>query len=120
MKYIKKNWFIILLILVTILRFLISFKLPNFYIVNLQYDDKLMINLSRSIMKGEYLGRYNNFTLIKGIVFPLILSFTTLLHLNFSLFLTILYILSCIYFTLSLEDEQLAAAIVTPALIRIG
>lgn len=103
MKYIKKNWFIILIIIVTILRFLISFKLPNFYIVNLQYDDKLMINLSRSIMKGEYLGRYNNFTLIKGIVFPLILSFTTLLHLNFSLFLTILYILSCIYFTLSLE-----------------
>ena len=92
MKYIKKNWFILLIILVTILRFLMSFKLPNFYIVNLQYDDKLMVNLSRSIMRREYLGRYDNFTLIKGIVFPLIMSFTTLLHFNFSTFLTIIYI----------------------------
>ena len=104
MKYIKKNWFIILIIVITLLRFLMSFKLPNFYIVNLQYDDKLMINLFRSIMKGEYLGRYNNFTLIKGIVFPFVMSFAKIFGINFSAFLTILYILSCIYFTSSLGD----------------
>lgn len=104
MKFINKHWLIILFILITIIRFIISFNLPSFYINNLKYDDKLMINLLDSLLRGNYLGEYCSFTLIKGTIFPLLMYYSTILHLSYSSFFTLIYILSCIYFISSIKE----------------
>ena len=104
MKYIKKHWYIIVVLLLVIVRFLISYKLPNFYIHGMAYDDNLMISQFKSIVNGDYLGNYNNTTLIKGFVYPYVLALSDILKINFNTFLTILYILSCIYFVKSLKN----------------
>lgn len=99
--FIKKHWFIILIIIISLIRFFFSCNLPSFYITNLKYDDKLMINQMISITNGEYLGNYSNVTLVKGVIFPLLLSLIRLAKTSYSVIFTLLYILSSLYFTLS-------------------
>ena len=104
MKFIKKKWFIFFIIILTIIRFLISYKLPIFYINNLGYDDDLMIRELESLLSGNYLGTYNNLILTKGIIYPLFMAITKLCSLNYNIILTIFYILSCVFFSKSLEN----------------
>jgi len=94
----SKNKFLIILCIITLIRFLISFNSPSLYISNLIYDDKLMVTQMTNILSGQYLGVYDDFSLIKGIVFPLLLSFCKNIHVTYSIMFTILYILSVIYF----------------------
>ena len=101
MKKYKKM--IIIVSIITLIKFLITYKLPSFYISNLVYDDGLMIHQLTSLLNENYLGNYTSFTLIKGIIFPLFLFLTKSIHLSYSSMLSILYILSCMYFTKSLD-----------------
>ena len=94
----KKAIFILIFAVITLIRFLISFNLKSLYISNLNYDDKIMTDQMTSLLSGKYLGEYNEFTLIKGIMFPLLLAFTRTIHLSYSTMFTTLYILSAIYF----------------------
>lgn len=103
MSYKKKN-LIYLLIIISLLRFLISYDLPSFYMGNLRYDDKLMIKQMNALVSGNYLGVYNDYTFIKGIVFPLLLSFLKLTKISYSVFFTVLYIAACIFFTKCLSS----------------
>ena len=100
-KFINKYWFIIAIVLIGIIRFFFSCNLPSFYITNLKFDDKLMINYMINIYKGDYLGIYNMYTLIKGIIFPLLLVFVRFSKISYSYLFTIINILSILYFTLS-------------------
>ena len=72
--------FLIIFIVITLIRFLISFNLKSFYISNLSYDDRLMINQLTNLINGQYLGVYDDFTLIKGIVFPYLLFICKTIH----------------------------------------
>lgn len=103
MKYLKKYWLLILLIILTIIRFLMSYNLPTFYIKNLGLDDYLMINLANNISTGNYLGNYSNLTLVKGFIFPIFLSISKYLNISYATSLTILYIFACLFFTNSLK-----------------
>ena len=96
----KKNKyiFIISILVIALIRFLISYNLSSLYISNLSYDDKLMVNQMTSLMNGEYLGEYNDVTLIKGIVFPLVLNFCRMINISYSTLFTILYIFAVTYF----------------------
>ena len=71
-KSINKNWFILLITIVALARILLSYNLSNFYINNLRYDDKLMINQSNSLNEGNYLGEYSDLTLVKGIIYIMV------------------------------------------------
>ena len=104
MKYIKKYWFIIVIIGLCIVRFLISYKLPSYILSNLTFDDLLVTRQLLSLIKGNYLGDYSVYTLVKGIIYPLILYYARLLKISYSALLTILYILSCIYFLTALRN----------------
>ena len=103
MKYIKKYWLQITIILLTIIRFLMSYNLPTFYFKNLAFDDYLMIELSNNLSNGTYLGQYYNLILTKGFIFPIILSISRFINLSYSTILTILYISSCLFFTNSMK-----------------
>lgn len=103
MKFIKKYWIIILIVVLCIIRFLISYKLPSFYLRNLGYDDMLMINKVKALKAGEYLGIYSSKTLIKGIIYPIFLLLTQKINTTYSIVLTVLYILATVYFVYSLK-----------------
>ena len=100
-KFIKKYWFIILIVILSIIRFLMSYRLPSYIIQNLKYDDHLVFTQTNNLFKGNYLGIYSKYTLVKGIIFPLILTLIKYLKLTYSIGLTIIYILCTLYFTLS-------------------
>ena len=103
-SFIKKHWFILTIIFVCIIRFLFTYKLPSFYLTNLNYDDELTVNQLLSLLSKNYLGDYSCRTLIKGPVFPILLFLIRLYNFNYSTIFTILYILVTIYFVYSLKD----------------
>ena len=103
MKYIKKYKFIIIIIVITLIRFLMSYNLPSLYFINLTYDDMLMINQTNSLLTGNYLGNYASLTLVKGIFYPLFFMIIRFFNFNYSGVLTIFYIISCIFFVNSLK-----------------
>lgn len=102
-KFINKNWFILLITIVALARILLSCNLPSFYINNLRYDDKLMINQSNSLNEGNYLGEYSDLTLVKGIIYPMFLHISNIFNLDYGMLLTIMYIIGCLYFVYSLN-----------------
>ena len=102
MKFIKKYWLVILTI-ITILRLFWSYNLPTYFINNLKLDDRLMIDNFTTLMKNEYLGPFSEFSLIKGIVFPITMLIAKSTNISYSLFYTFLYIFACAYFTCSLR-----------------
>ena len=99
----SRKIFIMIFIVITLIRFLISFNLKSFYISNLSYDDRLMINQLTNLINGQYLGVYDDFTLIKGIVFPYLLFICKTIHISYSIMFTILYIFAVIYFVRPFE-----------------
>ena len=103
-QFIKKHWFIILIIIISITRFLFTYKLPSFYLSNLNYDDNLMIKNMISLLSKSYLGVvYTKKLLIKGAFFPFLLMLIRIYKISYSSAFTLLYILSCIYFLFSLK-----------------
>ena len=103
-KFLKKYWFIIAILIISLARFLFTYKLPSFYLSNMNYDDRLMINQTISLLNGRYLGRFGYDTLIKGPIFPFLLFLIKLYKLNHSCAFTFLYILSCLFFINSLKS----------------
>lgn len=104
-EFIKKHRFIFCIVLVSMFRFLLSFKLPCFYISSMQYDDYLMIINANSLFEHNYLGiDYSIRALIKGPIFPFFLFITRLYRIKYTVLLTILYILSLLYFSSSLKN----------------
>ena len=55
----KKRILLGIVIVSTILRFLLSYKLPSFVISNMVYDDALMMSKLFSLIDGKYFGIYN-------------------------------------------------------------
>ena len=101
--FIKKHWFILTILLLCILRFLFTYKLPSFYLHEMVHDDGLYVKMLKALTKGQYLGAYSAKTLIKGPVFAFVLFIARIYKMGFSSFLTILYTLACLYFLTSLK-----------------
>lgn len=114
-KFISKNWLILVLILITILRIVLTFNLPSFYINNLRYDDKLMISQLSAMERGKYLGKYNDVTMVKGIAYPIFLYLIRLTNMSYGFIITIIYISACIFFVNALrkiiKDKSVLAII---------
>ena len=104
LKFVRKHWFIFAIIAVCLIRFLLSYKLPSFYLFRLNHDDDLYVKWGSSLLNGNYLGNYNVRTLIKGPIFAYVLFISLLYKISFSSLLTILYISSCLYFIFSLKN----------------
>lgn len=66
-KFIKKNWLIICLILISIIRINITEKLPICAFPKEVYDDQMMVNMAKNIIEGKWLGPYDSNTLMKGV-----------------------------------------------------
>lgn len=101
--FFKKHWFITAILVLSIVRFLFTYKLPSFYLYAMNYDDGLMTDQTLNLLAGKYLGVYDYKMLVKGPVFPLVLFIFKLYKLNYSTAFSLLYIIACIYFIYSLK-----------------
>ena len=63
------------------------------------HDDTLFVGLALNILQGEWLGAYNQFTLMKGSGYPLFIALSNLLGLPLILSQELLYLGSCFLFT---------------------
>ncbi|MBR3134834.1 MAG: hypothetical protein IKG56_05185 [Clostridia bacterium] len=102
-EVIKKHWLLITIALLCIIRFIMSYKFSSFYLSNLRYDDRMMINKLQWLIEGKYLGDYSVYTLMKGAVFPIFLFIVRSINISYSSALTILYIFACLFFIYSLR-----------------
>ena len=75
-RIIKKYYFVVIVILAITVKTLITVNLP----INARdyggADEYLMMEQAESLVNGNYLGEYNEKTLVKGIGFPLFLAFS--------------------------------------------
>lgn len=76
MKKTKISDYIWLLIAVgaAILRIGMMMRTPIYALANYKHDDLLLVTLAQHLQEGEWLGTYNNLTLVKGISFPVFLA----------------------------------------------
>lgn len=90
--------FIAIIIIFAILKLLLVSNLPILSEVTLGEDDALMIELANSITEGKWLGKFSTNTFLKGITFPVFLAVIYFLHIRYIFAVSVLYILSCIFF----------------------
>ena len=57
-----------------ILRIGMMMRAPIYALANYKHDDLLLVTLAQHLQEGEWLGPYNNLTLVKGISFPVFLA----------------------------------------------
>ena len=104
MKTIKKHKFIIFIIVLVLIKQLLMSHVSIFAIGDSGCDDQLMVKLSSNILNMNWLGGYNHLTHVKGVFFPLFLSFNTALGISYINAVTLFYSISCIIFVYSIKD----------------
>ena len=62
------------------------------------YDEELQVRLGLSLAAGKWLGAYNQYTLIKGIVYPMFLALCAKTGITYGLGLGLLMVLSALVF----------------------
>jgi hypothetical protein len=68
------------------------------------YDDRLFLNLAESLGNGNWLGDYNQMTLVKGMVFPLWISLVSSLQIPILTAQHVLYIAMCLLFGFAIRQ----------------
>lgn len=111
MKNVMKNFKLskrtiwIIVILLTILKVLLTFRLPISITADQMYDDQLLYNYTESILDGHWLGVYNNMTLVKGISYPIFLVICNRLMIPYTIGLSLLSIGGAAAFTQAIKKK---------------
>lgn len=71
------------------------------------HDDSWFVSRAENILAGEWLGTFNNMTLIKGVGYPYFLVFNNLLGTPITLTLAMLYLAACFFFICVLRNAGL-------------
>ena len=66
-------------------------------------DDRLMVNQAVNILSGEWLGKYTDMTLVKGMFYPLYLALIHRLGGHYFTVTTILYAMACLLFCMCIR-----------------
>jgi hypothetical protein len=70
---------------------------------NASFDDRLYLALAEQVLKGNWLGPYSQFTLMKGPMYPLFIAGTFLTGLPLPIAQHLLYLLGCAMLVLALR-----------------
>ena len=76
--------FLVVLFAAAAVRFFLVLNLPIQFLVPAAHDDGLFMRLATNIASGDWLGEFNQFTLMKGPGYPLFLAVTNLSNLPLS------------------------------------
>ena len=104
MKRIKQHKFLIFVIVLILIKQLLMSHVSIFAIGDSGCDDQLMVKLASNILNMNWLGDYNQLTHVKGVFFPLFLSFNTALGISYVNAVTLFYSISCVIFVYSVKD----------------
>lgn len=97
-KLFVNNYYLLLILIVTITKVTYSYYIPINILPNAVHDDALFFRLAENITKFEWLGPYENTTLIKGFTYPLFISLSILLDIPIRCLEAILVCASSFYF----------------------
>lgn len=61
------NAFLILVLSISAVRFFLSFNLPLLFLPMQVHDDGLFMRLAANLASGHWLGKFDQFTLMKGL-----------------------------------------------------
>ena len=103
-KFWKKNWFIICILIFTIIRLVLTASIPITGFPSQVYDDDLMVKMAESIRSGNWLGEYDSNTLVKGPFFPFLLALINYIGLSYINVMNIIYIIACAYFIYTIKN----------------
>ena len=89
---------IITLAIITLFRVLVAMKIPLFLQADAYYDDYLYVLYSKSLLRFQWLGSFNELTLAKGCSFSFFMLFNYIFGIPYSFALIITYIFSIAIF----------------------
>lgn len=84
-------------------RLLLTNRIPLSIDADFSHDDGWVISAAVNILEGNWLGDYNQFTLIKGAFSPMFIAAASYLGFSFFGACTIIYIISCLLFVIGLR-----------------
>ena len=84
-------------------RFALVARIPAFFGPS-PWDDGWFVNAAAALLRGEWLGRYDMYTLCKGCMGPMVMAFSTLLGVPFLVAETGLYVFGCVFFVCILAN----------------
>ncbi|BDO00312.1 hypothetical protein HV320_27425 (plasmid) [Citrobacter sp. RHBSTW-00903] len=91
--------------LVTILSCYVAYYTPISIFNSASHDDAHFISQSFSLLKGQWLGEYNNLTLIKGPIYSFFLVLVTITHIPLQIFQQALYCISVFLLMLTIKKK---------------
>lgn len=94
----KEKQFVLAVLVLLFFRQALVSRLPLYIIANSPHDDGWVVSRAASILAGEWMGAYDQYTLIKGAFAPLLMAFSNWLGVTFTGINTLLYCLACIFF----------------------
>ena len=94
-----KKIVIIIALIITAVRILLMINIPMYFIGDAGYDDELFVEYADNILKGNWLGGYDNRRLIKGISFAIFLLVINVLNIPYLFALSVFYIFAAILVT---------------------
>ena len=89
----KKICIALMLAILTIVRIIISLKIPLFMQGDAGADDYLYVRYAKSLLEGNYLGTFDGYTLVKSISYAIYLYINNILGMPYRLALILFYIL---------------------------
>ncbi len=90
----KTNYLLAFLVFLTIIRIVLQMQIPLFFRGPNIDDDYLMVKYANSLMSGNWLGKYDEFTLLKTISFPIYLLIGHILNIPYVMSQILFYIFS--------------------------
>lgn len=107
MKKTKISDYIWLLIAVgaAVIRIGMMMRTPIYALADYKHDDLLLVTLAQHLQEGEWLGPYNNLTLVKGISFPMFLALCNRLCIPYLLGMGLFYTGAVILFVTAVREQ---------------
>lgn len=103
-EFLKKYGLIVFIIILSSFKLISILNIPIWAISNAAVDDRLMINIANSLLSKDWLGGYNQYTLVKGLFFPVVLAGSHIIGIPYTIVITLLYIMACILFIYMLRN----------------
>lgn len=94
---------VIFIIVLVLLKQIMVLGFPIFAYSTAGHDDRLMINMTDSLLRGEWLGAYSEMTLVKGAFFPLFLAISGFFGIPYSISVTGFYSFACMVFIFGIK-----------------
>lgn len=96
--------FCVAIFIIAIIKQLLVSKIPVIAFTLSTQEDALMVNMANNILKGMWLGPYNELILTKGVFFPLFLCVSKLLGITYISAQTLFYTIACLIFIYGIKD----------------